>query len=241
MASFGQTTAPVDRAKVTALSKMLLRDSAELPMQVTVTTSVMDASGKEKRHQTSTVQFVFHGYNQQAQRFSFNTRSGWFNTGALRDSEPGDFAVFEAFSAMVPSKQNESRMKIAAEDGGGFRIDMPAMTDCRDFEMNPGALYPHKFCPSVQLQVSVDAAGAPSLERFGMDVGNLPAVGRIAYLGAVEVRRIHAEGNTQQALLPGDPQPFFVPKAVVTTIETDKGRVVLSNLYKLSAVRLRKK
>ncbi|HYM12281.1 MAG TPA: hypothetical protein VEU62_16215, partial [Bryobacterales bacterium] len=85
-----------------------------------------------------------------------------------------------------------------------------------------------------------DPDGDLTLERFALEISNLPAAAKIAYLGDVQIRRIHAEGDIQKAYLPKDPKPFFIPKRVATSIETDKGSIVLTNVYTLTADRLRK-
>jgi hypothetical protein len=45
----------------------------------------------------------------------------------------------------------------------------------------------------------------------------------------------YSEGDVQKGFLPGDPRPFLVPKRVVTMIETDKGKIVLTNEHTLAA------
>ena len=210
-------------------------------MDVAVTTVVTDPAGKEKRRSQSTVHLVFHGSNQQAERFSFNSRSGWFNTGALRDSHTGTFAVFVAFSRLVPKKDSEDRLEIRQEPPGqGFLIRSPNR-DCHDFEMSDRGLYPTRYCSSAEFHAGSDPSGALTLERFSLEIANLPAPAKIAYLGDVRVRRMHAEGDIQKAYLPKDPRPFFIPKRVATTIATDKGNIVLTNVYTLTADRARKK
>lgn len=237
LACYGQgggANDPADREKITALSKVVLRDAAELPMEVAVTTVVTDAAGREKRHGQSSIRFVFHGYNQQAQRFTFDSRSGWFNTGALRDSQSGNFAVFEALSLLAPKNDSKEEFEIQWA-GRELTIRRAVSRDCHGFTMRDGVLYPQEYCPSVEVRASSEAAGVLTLERFALDVGNLPGAGKIGYLGAVEVRRFHAEGELQKAYLRGDPQPFYIPKRVVTTIGTDRGNVVLTNVYTVAA------
>jgi len=211
---------------------MFLRDSAELPMDVAVTTVITDPGGHEKRRSQSSVHFVFHGYNPQAEKYSFDSRSGWFNTGALRDSFTGDFAVSEAFSRLAPKKDSGSELEIR-QDRPGQVVPIRASTrDCHEFEMSDRVLYPKRYCPSVEFNVGTDSTGDLTIERFTLEIGNLPAPAKIAYLGAVQIRRIRAEGDIQKAYMPNDRQPFFVPKRVVTSIGTDKGTIVLTNIYR---------
>ncbi len=243
LSGFGQSAAsnPINRAKIATLSKMFLRDSAELPMDVTVTTVITDRAGREKRRSQSSVHFLFHGYNQQAEKFSFDSHSGWFNTGALRDSFSGDLAVFAAFGELAPKKNGDADFEMIQQDLPGQGIFIKTSDpDCHDFEMSDRFLYPKKYCSSVEFHVGTDSAGQLSVERFTLQIGNLPAAGKIVYLGAVQIRSIRAEGDIQKAYLPNDPLPFLVPRQVVTSIETDKGKIVLTNLYTLPVDRARK-
>lgn len=82
--------------RIVALAKTYFRDSAEIPMDIAVTTIVTDKSGKPRQRAQSSVRMVFNGYNQQSGRLSLHANSGWFNTGALRDSMSGSMAAFVA-------------------------------------------------------------------------------------------------------------------------------------------------
>ena len=183
---------------------------------------------------------MFHGYSHQAGKFSFNSHSGWFNTSALRDSLSGDYAVFEAFSLLAPKKDDELEIR-QGRPGQGFVIRTSARRDCHEFEMQERVLFPQKYCPSVEFDADMDSTGRLTLNRFTLEVGNLPAPAKIAYLGTVQIRSIRAEGDIQKAYLPNDPQPFFIPKRVVTSIGTDKGNIILTNVYTLTTSRVRKK
>jgi hypothetical protein len=238
-ACFAQPGGPIssaDRAKITALSKTFLRDSAELPMDVAVQTIVTDASGNPKRRAQSTVRFLFHGYNQQAGSFQFEARGSWFNGGPMHDSLAGDFAVLDALRRLAPNaKRSPGDEPVIHPDpsGKGFLV-RAVQQDCDPFETNERFLYPTHYCTSVEVRITNGPDGALAIESFSLDMRNLPAPAKIPYLGAVQLKRFRAEGDIQKAWLPNDPSPFFVPKRVVTTIDTDKGRIVVTNAYTLS-------
>jgi len=51
---------------IAAISRLLLRDSTELPMNVAVTRVIEDVGGREKRRSQTSTQLIFHGYNPQS-------------------------------------------------------------------------------------------------------------------------------------------------------------------------------
>jgi len=225
MAGQGQAT-DLTPERITTLAKKYFRDSAELPMKVAVTTVVEDSSGKEKRRANSTVLFVFKGYNLEAGSFKLRGNSGWTNTWALRDSLTGHLAAYIAAGFLAPKKDEPSHIEIA----GPFLITA-RREHCPAFELIGKVLYPKKTCGSVQFRLIDDANGGLTFDHFTLDIANLPATARITYLGNVEVSSFHVEEDFQKAYLPGDPQPFLLPKQVVTTVTTNKGTVTMTNLY----------
>jgi hypothetical protein len=81
--------------------------------------------------------------------------------------------------------------------------------------------------------VTRDATGKLAVKDFAVDIEQLPAPGKVRYLGEARVRKIHSDGEVQEARMGDDPHPFLIPKRVTTTIETDKGAVVVTNDYTL--------
>jgi len=229
---------PVDPAQATALFKMFLRDSAELPMDVAVTTVVTDAAGRQKRHVQGTIRLLFHGYSQQRERFSFHASAGLMYRRLLNDSMAAELATFKAFAVVSPGKDGAPKVQIVQQGG-----DLVARNadECREQEMHTHGLYLsrglylQKDCSRAEFLLGRDAAGALEIRRYRLDVMNLPASVKLAYLGQVEVRQYMTEGDVQKVYLPGDPKPFLAPKHLVLTIETDKGRVVVTGDHTLAA------
>jgi hypothetical protein len=227
-------TAPT-RDEITALSRSFLRDSAELPMDVAVATVVKDARGKTIRDAHSTVRFLFRGYNAQAGRFSFRAQAGMMSMRIMNDSIGGNFAVIDAFTLLAPHPDGLADVAVEGGQGAEPFILRTAQTECREFAMSGKHLYPDKRCAKAEFRVRQDAGRALSIERFDFDVLNLPAKGKLPYLGEGNVRRYHAEGELQQVTLPDDKRPFLIPKRVVTTVESEKGVIVVTNNYKLGS------
>jgi hypothetical protein len=230
----GKTGELPDRGQVTALSRTFLRDSSELPMDVVVQTKVTDAKGKKKRDAHSSVQFLFRGYNGQSDKYSFRSTAGLMSIRILHDSVASNFAVVNAFSRIAPHGENPPALTIGpGPTNGTFEIRSAAAADCHDFKMQPNFLYPEQYCYSVVFRVTADTGGKLVVQDFAVDIDKLPAAGNARYLGPSQVRKIHSDGQVQEARLPGDPQPFLIPKHVTTTIETDKGAIVLTSDYSL--------
>ena len=227
---YGQAT--LDAARVTALAKMYFRDSAELPMDVAVTAVVSDAHGKLKRRSQSSVRFLFRGYNQEAGKFSFRSNSGWFNTRALRESLSGDLAVFFAVMGLAPAKDQSPHLEIQQPTRAGepYLVTRKA-GECPEFKLLRDWVFPEKPCVSMQFRVSGDPADGLIFQDFSFDAINLPGTAKVADFGDVQVLSFHSEGDFQKALLPGETQPYLLPKLVVTSVATSKGKIVITNQY----------
>jgi hypothetical protein len=220
--------------RVMVLAKKYFRDSAELPMDVAVTTVVTDAKGKQKRNLRSTVLLVFKGYNQETGRFSFQGRSGWFNTGALRDSLSGDFAAFIAATYLAPKKDepppHHLEVRQPANPGEPYVITGHE-PECPKFELIERRLFPKHTCGSVEFRLIREGSDDLMFQHFSLDNGSLPAPAKTVYFGDAQVTSFRFEVDFQKTLLPGDPVPFLLPKQTVTTIATDKGKIVITNVY----------
>lgn len=99
--------------------------------------------------------------------------------------------------------------------------------------MSTKFLYGEHYCYTTVFRVVRDAAGKLAVHGFGVDIEQLPALRKVRYLGEVQIRKIHSDGEVQEARMGDDPRPFLVPKRVTTTIETDTGAVVVTNHYTL--------
>ncbi len=232
----GQTGAArasgVDAARVTALAKMYFRDCAELPMDVAVTTVMTDAHGKLKRRSQSSVRFLFRGYNQESGKFSFHSDTGWTNTRALRESLSGDFAAFVAAMRLAPKKDSSFHFEIQqpAQPGDPFLVTTKD-GDCPEFKQLKDWIFPEKPCISAQFRLAGDPTNDLVFEHFSFDVTNLPGAAKVAEFGDVQVLGFRCEGDFQKASLPGETQPYLLPKQVVTSVETSKGKMVITNQY----------
>jgi hypothetical protein len=226
------SAADVTLDRVTALAKAYFRDSAEVPMSVVVTTVVTGPAGKVKHRGESSVSMVFHGYNQASGKFSLRGNSGWFNTGALRDSMSGDLAAFFCAFYLIPKKDARQHREIQqpAEPGKPLLVVVKDAA-CPAMELMARWLFPKKPCGSAQFSLTAGANDDLMFQHFGFDSAGPPAAASIAYLGDVQLTAFHAGVDFQKGFLPGDPQPFLWPKETVTSATTDKGTVTITNRY----------
>jgi hypothetical protein len=210
-------------------------------MDVAVNTVVKDAAGRQKRNSKSAARFIFRGYNGQSGQWSFRSNSGILSLKILHDSVAGNFAVIDAFTSIAPRPGDPAEMIITGgQPGEPFVIRVPAK-DCHQFEMAWDFPYPKKKCYDATFYARRDASGGLSIERFAVDIGALPAAGKMPYLGDGQIRKIHADGEVQLARLEHDAKPFLIPKRITTTLGSDKGTMVVTNAYTLRVEPRRKK
>ena len=223
-----------NRGEITALARTFLRDSAELPMDVQVQTLVTDAKGKKKRDAHSNVRFFFSGFNAKSERYTFRSTAGFMSLRILHDSLAGNFVAINAFTSLAPQSGKPDGVTIEpGATADTFAIRSQPAADCSRFRMSTKYLYPELFCYSVLFHVTKDGSGKLTIQNFAVDIEKLPVQGKVGYLGDAQIRKIHSTGEVQEAHLGDDPRPFLVPKRVTTTIETDKGSVVVTNDYTL--------
>ncbi len=239
--SFPLPASAADDAEVTpdrvmALAKTYFRDSAEVPMDVAVITVVTDKSGKMKRSAQSGVRMIFRGYGLQTRSFNLNGRSGWFNTGALRDSMSGNMAAFAAPLFLMPGKDGAWKFDLRQPSRPGEPIlAVNRAEPCQPFELMPPRggkyLYPWHPCGAMQFTVAVKPSNEPVFERYAFDAAGLPVPVKVAYLGDAQLLAFHVDIEFQEGFLPGESKPFLWPKETVTSAATDKGKITITNRY----------
>jgi hypothetical protein len=212
--------------QVTALAKTYFRDSAEVPMSVAVNTVVTDKAGKVTYRGQSTVSMVFHGYNQSSGHWSFRGNSGWFNTGALRDSVSGEIGAFMAASLLTPQKDDKREREIREPAQVVIRN-----SQCAAFVPMKRWLFPQNFCGTLEASLSPEAGSDWMFQHIQLESAGLPAPARISYLGDVKLQSFRVDVDFQKAMLPGDPKPYLWPQQTVATARTDKGTVTITNRY----------
>jgi hypothetical protein len=221
----------VDLDQVKELALTYFRDSAEIPMNVDVTTTVMDITGKVKRRTQAAVVMEFNGYNQRSGRFSLRTNAGWLKTDSLHDSLSGDMAAFFA-GGLIPKKDSAHLIEIQqapepdrpvlvfVKDDGCPQLDLMAITT-----------FPRHPCGAAEFRLGAGPDGHLEFQHFSFTSSGDPSAAKVAYLGDVQLKAFHASVEFQEVYLPGDSKPYLWPKEAVTSATTDKGTVTISTRY----------
>jgi hypothetical protein len=84
-----------------------------------------------------------------------------------------------------------------------------------------------EFCMSTEIELDRDLR----FQKFSYELLGLPATVKIHPFGECTLTRYYAEVQFQVFTMPGEKEPFLLPKRVATTLETNKGRVVISSAY----------
>ncbi|MGE5324760.1 MAG: hypothetical protein ACM3SW_17975 [Actinomycetota bacterium] len=210
------------------------RDTAELPMVQTTTFSVTDHSGRTRRPKTITTTYVFHGYSK-ARRTTNATFTGHESFWALlRGSKMMKIAGNSAFLTMLPglslyAEKSDYALHINASGKGEEVAQLTPVKPCSSFTMKQPQFYiPDHPCGPGEFLLGKDL----TFQEFSFDVPGLPAPVKLDPFGHCTLRSYHADVTFQSVNLPGESDPFLVPKQVTATLETDKGTIVISSTYK---------
>jgi hypothetical protein len=219
--------------QVANLAKTLFRDSAELPMDVQVTTTVRKPGGAIKQEHHATVHMRFHGYNRTG-RFTVSAKGNVLDRRATLESMSGDLAAFAAGTLLLTKRDNASvEVEKQREPGTAFVVKV-GDRDCGEFALvGERILFPtqRSFCGKASFELSSDAAGALTFRNFHFSGGNLPAGAKTAELGNVRILSFGIDEEFQNWTWPGDVKPFLLPRSVHIVVATDKGQIEITNQY----------
>jgi len=241
--------------RVTRASRESLRDSAELPMRVTTDFSATDLNGRVRKHRTGKFDYDFHGFNPRSDTGNMNMHG---TRSAIK--EAGTAAVIAMLPSVLVASDVERRLQMKAIDSP--QPDVFAAEFVPD-KSGLGATYPEqgstekpapeeKAGPANKCQTSgwmremyvfqnlcvgrVQVQlqkGDLSMKSFTYDADGLPLPAKVDYLGQANITGYHVDIAFQKVTLPGDPKPFVVPRHVVVTVTTDKGKLVMTGEFAL--------
>ena len=239
-ASVQQPAEKLTLERLTTAAKHYFRDSAEFPLLQKTTFSVVEANGRARKMQTVSAEYVFRGYNRGtkkgtghihgevsiwagmngAKAFKASTSSAvWaIDAGEKLYAEPGEL-VFEANET-----SSADRMRTAT---------LTPATPCPTVTMkdHAGWYVPDHRCGLGEFQVHDDM----SFQKYTFDLSGLPAPVEIDPFGPCILQRYHVEVEFQSVEVPGEKEPFLVPKLVTATLETNKGKTVIASVYEPKA------
>lgn len=225
---------PLTREDLVKSAKIYFRDTTELPMTQNTTFTVTDASGhaREVKHQATN--YLFNGYNKNRKTASGKLggkESFWAMLGGSKMIKASINSVFWSMMPGVWIYAEPAEYTFEAQDqrDGMVSAKLTPVKPCSPLTMqkNPDIYLPDEVCGLGLFELHDDL----SLQKFVFDASGLPVVLKMASLGKGTLQRYHAEIEFQRVMLPGDKEPFLVPKQVTATLETNKGNIVISSMY----------
>jgi hypothetical protein len=203
-------------------SKTYLRDSAEFPMTMAVDFSAIDSAGHVRKHRSGKFNYDFHGYN---------ARSGDANLNLHGPKSSMKAAVSIAYVAtlssvlLFPDIEKVFRLSLAQSAPDTVLANLTAINECPPSPWVEYAYLLTDLCGSAQVHLRKDDL---SMLRFAFEGGGLPVQGKVDFLGPATIRHYHVDIEFQKIPVSADPKPFLVPKVITLTVETDKGKLVMS-------------
>jgi hypothetical protein len=204
-------------------SKIYFRDTAEFPMRMSLDFSAIDSRGKMRKHKTGNFDYDFHGYNplsQKAHLSMHGPRSG------LKAGASAGVAVVLPISVLYTNAEDYYRFVSAEGSAPGLlSAKLTPVETCLKAQWSVDTYLLNQTCGSWELEVTKDEL---ELRRYHFETAGLPAQGKIDYLGSATVNRLYVDADFQEVQIPSDPKPFLVPKKVLVTVETDKGKLLIT-------------
>ncbi len=214
--------------RVAKSGKEYLRDSAEFPLRMTIDFSAIDSSGRVVKHRNGKFDYDFHGYN---------SRSGESNTRLRGPKSERKEALSTALLVTLPSlllfSNMEEKFRLQPVDSPAPDTLMANFVPVKECDFSPWSteLYlTERICGSARVQLYKDDS---SMKTFAFDFGGLPVQGKVDYLGQATINRFHVDTEFQKLMLPGDSKPFLVPRHIVLTVETNKGKLIMTSEFEL--------
>lgn len=220
-------------------SKEYLRDSAELPMILTVDFSATGLNGRMRKHIAGKFDYSFHGFNPRSSNANLNLHGP---KPSIRE------AVAVALVAVLPSELVaagvENRLKMKAIDSSQTDIlaaefvpeekVVPEMKCHTSGWMEESYFFENLCLGIARVQLQRDDL---SIKTFAYDPDGLPLQANVRYLGETNITAYHVDMDFQKAMLPGDPNPFVVPWHVTVTVITDQGKLLIKGEFALKKIR----
>jgi hypothetical protein len=225
--------------QLTAAAKRYFHDTAELPLLQQTEFSVFDRSGRVRKREKSTRDYLFEGYNPRSETAHSTVSGGNVSFWSMMRGNKmlkisGNSAIWTMHAGGVARNLNGFTFEADTLPGsdGWMLAKLVPKGPCHSVVMNKNAEYyllDGEFCLSAELQLDHELR----FQKGSYEVMGLPAAVKIHPFGECTLTRYHAEVEFQMATMPGDKEPFLIPKRVTTTLQTNKGNVVISSVYEL--------
>lgn len=227
---------PLRPDQLISAAKLYFRDTAEFPMLEKMELSVFDPSGKLRKRQTISVDYVFRGYNPRSTTATANVHgniSFWAALGGAKTFKASLNGAAMTLTAGSVVSLDLSKYTFEAEDRvvqeGIIVAKLVPKEDCPPFAMTnvPEAYVPAQTCGTTQYQLN----SSLHFQKFTYEASGLPVRMRIRPFGESTLQRYRSEVDFQTVVLHGETQPFLVPRQVITELQTSKGRIRIASTY----------
>jgi hypothetical protein len=231
-----QAASPLTFEQLTKAGRVYFRDSTEFPMTQKFTFTVSDASGHVKKVNHLTLDYLFNGYRPKTKTATGSSRANISFWAAIRGAKMVKASMNNALWTMIAGitlTDDPGDYKLEAhENGSNDRVITARLTPTKScatitMEKNPQVYFPDDVCGTREYQLQDNL----SFQKFVFDATGLPATVKIETLGKSILRSYHVEIAFQKVTLPGDKEPFLVPKQVTAKLESNKGNVEITSLY----------
>lgn len=213
--------------QIQALAKVYLRDSAEVPMSVDVTTVVTDPGGKVKHRGHFTAGMVFSGYNLGSGNFSIRATKGGLTPFGLRDSLSGDLATFFAGSAIF---EKEAGIEIHQASDKSVTV-IAKRANCPALDWLPKFSFPQHPCGTTEIAMAQGETGDLAIRHVSFKSTGSAGPANVAHLGPAHINAFQFGVDFQLKFLPGEAKPYLWPLETVVSTITDKGMLTITSRY----------
>ena len=214
--------------QITALAKVYLRDSAEVPMNVAVTVMVKDRAGKIKHQNQLSTSMVFRGYSLNTGKFSIVATKNGMTPLGLHDSLPGDLAAFVAATRLF--KLGDAQVEILQPEQNHATVFVRD-GKCPALELMKKEMFVLHPCGNAEFTLTARSGGELALQNVSFDSTGSAVVTKVAHLGEVNLKSFHYGVDFQLRTLPGEAKPYLWPLEAVVVATSDKGTVTITNKY----------
>ena len=246
-----QTTRPpkITFERLVRAAKLYFRDTAEFPLLQKTTLTVSNSSGQVRENRTISGAGTFQGYrlsehgqnklqqhNQDENPWRLNLHVNMPFWTRLRGTKMMKVSLNSFMWTTIPGvvfviDRDLYELEVN-EPGSGTELLIAKLTPakrCPPFSMKdqPVPYFPDGICGIAEFKLHEDL----SFQQFAFEAPGLPVSTRIDGLGQCTLQRYHVEIEFQKVTLPGDKEPFLVPKQVTATLNTNKGNIVIASAY----------
>jgi hypothetical protein len=192
-------------------------------MHMAFSLSATNAVGKVVKTRHGAVDYDFHGYNSRSREANASFH-GWKS----RDKAVGTVAGASTITNMMllaPEAEQAFRMQVVnSQDDETMVAEFAPIGECHPIWANEVDL-PADMCGNIKVQLRKDDL---SMKSVTFEIAGMPIQGEVDYLGHATINRDYVVIDFKEIMLPGDPKPFVVPSHVTCTLETNKGKLLIS-------------